>query len=434
MVGIRYLIVIFTILLILIGILINIYNERVVIEVGILFTRSEGAMAENEMRLYNIIVEYIELYNQIQNKYHIRYYTYDPKSSTDEYIKGARIICLKNPSLIFGCWRSVDRKAILPIITKYNNLLCYPLQYEGAECSNNILYFGATPNQQINIGIEYAIKNISSKVLLIGSDYVFPRTANKIMKNYILNLNGTLVDEIYVDMDEKNFDTIAKNIIKKYSDDPIVIMNTINGESNKYFFMALYKYFKLNRMNDDKLFYKIFPIFSFSLTENDIHNYDLAYTYNQYFIWNYVHHDISYDTFVESQYPNNPEILNQILKKFKSTYINIDDPMYHVFISWLFFVEFLEKYTGPYDSDSVRKNYKLNKNIKILTPTGFLRQIENNHLVQPVYILKVNSDKKFIPIYRTPIDIKPNPWFDKFADVKYECNQMYKFMGSKYKI
>ena len=389
-------------------------------------------MAENEKRLYDILVEYIDFYNKIQKKYSLRYFDYNPKSSTELYKKGAEYLCEKNPSLIFGCWRSIDRKSVIPIIEKYNNLLCYPVQYEGQECSNNVLYFGATPNQQINIGIEYAIKNISPKVLLIGSDYVFPRIANKIMKDYIINLKGELIDEIYVSLDEKNFDSIVEKITKKYSNDKIVIMNTINGVSNKYFFETFYKYFKLNQINNDKIFSNVFKIVSFSLTENDIMHYNLEYIFDQYFVWNYSQTDISFNNFLNTEYKNNPKLLNDLIIKFKSSKTITDDPIYHVFLSFLFFINFIETYEGPFDSNSIRVNYKNYKNVKLLTPTGYLSKMDNNHLEQPVYILKVDNKKRFESIYRTSIEIKPNPWYNNFSTVKYECNNINKFMGPKY--
>ena len=429
-----FIIIIFITLLIIINYLSDnfFYNDKIIIDIGILFTEKDGPMAKNEKRLFDMIVDCIEYYNQIQNKFLIKYQSYNPKSSTKLYVTGAEILCQKNPLVIFGCWRSVDRKAIKPIIEKYNNLLCYPLQYEGNECSNNILYFGATPNQQVDIGIEYALKNISSKVLLIGSDYLFPRTVNKIMKNYITNYKAELLDEIYVGLDETNFDAISEKIVEAYSDENIVIMNTINGDSNKYFFESLYKKFKSNPYNQDKIFSNVFPIVSFSLTQNDIANYNLECVYRQYFVWNYNQSDISFDNFLENNYPLNSKIQNIMLKKIKSSDKIIDDPQYHVFVSFLFLVNFLESYKGDLNTNVMRENYKKYVGKKILTLTGYLQILENNHLEQPAYILTVGEDKKFSNIYRTPIEIKPNPWYDKFNPIKYECNNINKFMGEKY--
>jgi urea transport system substrate-binding protein len=420
-------------LLIFLMIILIIKNiTRHTIRVGILFTTSVGAMARNEKRLYDITNETIDLYNRTQNKIYLEKYIYSPESSEETYIKGAKYLLDKDVSLVFGCWRSADRKAVLPIFEEHNNLLCYPVQYEGQECSKNILYFGACPNQQINIGIEYGVKNLSNRVILIGSDYVFPRTANKIMKDYINHLNGELLDEIYVDMTFQNFGHITDKIVSKYNDKPILIMNTINGDSNMYFFESLYKSFKIKFPN--AILSEVFPVMSFSLTENDCFNYKLEYIFGHYFIWNYSQIDISYDNFLKNGYLTNSKLQNTLIQNFQNKNIIIDDPMYHSFLSVLFFADFLETYEGDYSSEDIKNKYLSSNNYdkKILTPTGYLNLESNHHLQQPVYILKIDENKRFKTIYKTPIEIRPNPWFNKFSKQNYECNNEFTFLGNKY--
>jgi urea transport system substrate-binding protein len=424
----KYFFVLLIIILIIFLINKNIYKHT--IKVGILFTTSVGAMATNEKRLYDITNETIDLYNNSQNKIYLEKYIYSPESTEETYIKGAEYLLNKDLSLVFGCWRSADRKAVLPIFEKHNNLLCYPVQYEGNECSKNILYFGACPNQQINIGIEYGIKNISTQIILIGSDYVFPRTANKIMNDYIHNLNAELLDEIYVSMDEKNFDNITDKIISRYKNQKIVIMNTINGDSNKYFFESLFKIFKTRFTNS--ILSEVFTVMSFSLTENDCFEYKLEYIFGHYFIWNYSQLDISYDEFLKNGYLTNSKIQNILIKNIKDKNIIIDDPMYHSFLAVLFFVNFLEKYEGNYSSEDIRNKYLLTNNNKVLTPTGYLTIEASNHLQQPVYILQTDKQKRFKTIYKTPVEIHPNPWFNKFSKKHYECNNDFNFLGNKF--
>jgi len=426
--NIIYFLLLLIIILIIFLIINNIHKHK--IKVGILFTTSVGAMAINEKRLYDITNETIDLYNNSQKKIYLEKYTYSPESTEETYIKGAEYLLNKDLSLVFGCWRSADRKAVLPIFEKNDNLLCYPVQYEGNECSKNILYFGACPNQQINIGIEYGIKNISNQIVLIGSDYVFPRTANDIMKNYIYNLNAELLDEIYVDMTFQDFDDITNKIISKYKNKKILIMNTINGDSNKYFFESLFKGFKAKFSN--QVLYEVFPVMSFSLTENDCSFYDLEYIFGHYFIWNYSQLDMSYDSFLKNGYLTNPEIENILIKNIVNKNIIIDDPMYHSFLAVLFFVNFLETYEGNYSSEDIRNKYLASNNIKVLTPNGYLSIESSNHLQQPVYILQINNKKRFKTIYKTPIEIHPNPWFDKFSKKHYQCNNDFQFLGDKY--
>lgn len=401
------------------------------VKVGVLFTTEGGPMAINEKRLYDIVINTINLYNNSQDKIYLETYSYNPKSSTDLYVDGSKYLIDKDVSLVFGVWRSADRKAVLPVFEKQNNLLCYSVQYEGLECSKNILYFGACPNQQINIGIEYGIKNISKNIVLIGSDYVFPRTANEIMKDYIKNMNAKLLDEIYVDMTETNFDSIVEKFVSLSKDEKILIVNTINGDSNKYFFESLYNEFKKNKENEDVILSSRFPVMSFSLTENDIQDYKTEWIYDQYFIWNYSQNDISYDTFLEHNYKQNNEISNKLIKNFKSLNYIIDDPTYHAFLSVLFFTDFLNNYNGSYESNEIRKQYLNYFNVKQLTPTGHLSILSNNHLEQPSYILKTNINKRFESIYQTPIEIKPNPWFNRFSNKEYSCNNK-SFLGSHY--
>ena len=276
----------FVILLIIsIVFLINKYLNKKIVKIGILFTNKGGSMEIDEKKLYNILNKYINYYNQYQKYIYIEKYEYNPKSSTELYKKGCMNLINKNVSVIFGCWRTIDRKAIKPIIERENNLLLYPLQYEGNECSKNILYFGACPNQQIDIGIDYAIENISKKIILIGSDYQFPRIANNIIKKYFKNKNFKLLEEIYVDLDEKNFNDISKKICNKYNSERYLIINTINGDSNKYFFESLYNHYQ--EKSKDKinkpLFHNIYTIMSFSVTESFCKNIKKAAVYKSYF-------------------------------------------------------------------------------------------------------------------------------------------------------
>jgi len=366
------------------------------------------------------------LYNSIQNKIHLEKVVFNPESDTNLYKKGAEYLCSENVALIFGCWRSSDRVAIRPIIEKNKNLLCYPLQYEGNECSKNILYFGACPNQQIDIGTEYAIKNISNDVFLIGSDYIFPHTANKIVKNYITNLNGKLLGEIYVSMDETKFDDVVNKIFESLKDDkPVVIINTLNGDSNKYFFETLYNKFKENPKNANFIVSDKFPVMSFSLTIKTVfEEYKPEWMYNNYFVWNFNIGETNYDTFLNNAYSNNNNnsnlLIQNIVKNMKIALNDkknyISDPMYHVFLSFLFFVNFLENYDGSYDSKNIRDNYLKNNNSLVLTPTGYLSIVENHHLEQPVYILKFDVKSSVKRVVGLTYNVSPNPFFEKFKN------------------
>ena len=418
--------IIYFFILVIIILVIYFWKKKIIIKVGVLFTNSGGVMEKDEKNLYDTIVENIDFYNSIQNKVYLEKIIVNPESDNNLYKKGAEYLCSENVALVFGCWRSSDRIAIKPIFEKNNNLLCYPLQYEGRECSKNILYFGACPNQQIDIGTEYAIKNISNNVFLIGSDYIFPRTANKIVKNYITNLNGKLLGEIYVSLDETKFDDIVNNILESLKDDkPVLIINTLNGDSNKYFFETLYNKFKENPKNANFIVSDKFPVMSFSLTIKTVfEQYKPEWMYNNYFVWNYDIGQKNYDKFLNNAYLNNNNncnlLIQNFVKKIKQSLIDkknyISDPMYHVFLSFLFFINFLEKYDGSYDSNNIRDNYLKNDNSLVLTPTGYLSILENHHLEQPAYILQYDLKSTVKRIVELTYNVSPNPFFEKFKN------------------
>ena len=425
----------FILLIILFFIYYLINSRRININIGLLYTSEGGSMAVNEIQLLQTVKRSVKIFNESQNKYYINTIEFNPKSDTELYKKGAEILLTEyDLTMVIGVWRSIDRKAVKPIFEKHNNLLNYVVQYEGNECSKNILYYGACPNQQIDIGIEYSIKNISNNIILIGSDYVFPRTANSIMKKYIQNYNSRLLMEKYVALDETQFDSICDELINLLeTNKKCVILNTINGDSNFHFFNQLHKKFKSIPKYKDVVRSDLLPIVSFSIGEGDLTQVPIEEIYGDIHIWNYSQNDKSYDTFLNTKMETNNKVLNNLLLSFKQSKNIEGDPNYHAFLSVLFFCDFLLDYKGVnFDSKTLRDNYILYKNKKILTNTGFLKLNDNNHLDNPVLILKINEDKRYETIYRTPIEITPNPWFDKFSNIKYECNNKLEFLGEKY--
>jgi len=424
------LIIIFVI--ILLGIIIfSLIKKKINIDVGLVYTTSGGSMAPYEKELYTMVNDKINIFNKNQNKYKINIKSYNPESNTEKYVSGTeKIIIDYNPALIIGVWRSIDRKSVLPIVEKYNNLLCYAVQYEGQECSKNVLYFGACTNQQIDIGIEYAIKNISKNIILIGSDYVFPRTANDIMKKYITNYNANLIMEKYVSLDETDFSSICDEILNQSNN--CIIINTINGDSNKYFFKTLNMKFKSKPENKEKLRSNSFPVMSFSIPESDLQLYDIGDIYGDFHIWNYSQTDHSFDTFLHTEMVNNNRVLNKLITSFIKSDKIIGDPEYHSFLIVLFFCSFLLDYNeNNYSPEYIRSKF-LKYRQKVMTPTGFLKINQNNHLDNVVYILRILETGRYQTIYRSPVEIKPNPWYSKFDNIRHECNNFYDFMGIKY--
>lgn len=428
----KIIVIVIVILLILIGLF---YKKKIEIKLGILYTTNGGSMATNEIECYTTTKNAIDIFNKNQNKFRIITSEFNPQSNTELYKQGAeQLLSEDNMTMIIGVWRSIDRKAVIPIIEKYNNLLNYSVQYEGNECSKNVLYFGACPNQQINVGIEYAIKNISENVILIGSDYVFPRTANNIMKEYIKYYNCNLLLEQYISLDAEPsiFDNICDNIIElTLQYDRCVIMNTINGDLNYNFFDALNKKFKTQYQNDirsNKL-----PIFSFSVSAEEMKNFPIEIIYGDYHVWNYSQNDNSYNLFLDSKMKTNNKTLNEMILSFINRKTITGDPSYHSFLSVLFFCDFLlNTKLETYNSKTIRENYIRYKNVDVLTPTGYLKNNNNNHTDNPAFILKINLEKKYDTVFKTSTRISPNPWYDRFSDINYGCDIVNNFLGSKY--
>ena len=196
---------------------------------------------------------------------------------------------------VFGCWTSASRKAVKPVFEELYGLLWYPVQYEGMEASPNIMYMGASPNQQIVPAVDYCAQTIGKRMFLVGSDYVFPRTANKIIKAQLAQLDGECLGEEYVPLGGADFSEI---IAKIQATKPDVILNSLNGDSNVAFFAALAK---------AGITSKTIPVMSFSIAEEEVAKMDLDNLAGHLVSWNY------YET---TQTPRNEKFVTDYKEKF----------------------------------------------------------------------------------------------------------------------
>ncbi|MFO0969178.1 MAG: urea ABC transporter substrate-binding protein [Gemmataceae bacterium] len=209
------------------------------IRVGILQSTS-GTMADSGSAVVDATLLAIEEINKaggIKGR-PIEYLLRDGESDADSYAEGAeRLIAEDKVSVIFGCWTSSGRKRVMPIVEKHHSLLLYPVQYEGLESSPNIVYLGGTPNQQILPAVRFCFAELGKRrFFLVGSDYIFPHAANEIIKDELKRLGATVVGEDYVPLGESNVQPVIDRILKSRAD---VILNTINGDSNRPFFRRL---------------------------------------------------------------------------------------------------------------------------------------------------------------------------------------------------
>lgn len=171
-----------------------------------------------------------------------------------------RLLHNENVAAIFGCWTSSSRKAVVPVLEEYGGILWYPVQYEGMEQSPHVFYMGATANQQIIPAITYLVEQGYERFFLLGSDYVFPRTANEIVRAQLADDGREVVEEMYVPLGHKHFSSVVQHI---QAAQPDVIFNTLNGDSNVAFFRALQK---------EGLTAEHLPVLSVSITPQRLHN------------------------------------------------------------------------------------------------------------------------------------------------------------------
>ncbi len=266
-------------------------SKENVVEIGILHSLS-GTMAISEVSLRDVMMMAIEEINAkggVMGKT-IEAKIVDPASNWDLFAEKSKELLGKDKvAAVFGCWTSVSRKAVLPVFEEYGGLLFYPVQYEGQECSPNIIYSGATPNQQLIPAADYLMSEEGGefkKFYLLGTDYVFPRTANNILKNYLLaqGVPAANIIEEYTPFQHQDYQTIVSKIKAFAASGDACVLSTINGDSN----VPFYKEFANQGLTADKC-----PIMAFSVAEDELRAMDTEYLVGHLAAWNYFQSDES---------------------------------------------------------------------------------------------------------------------------------------------
>jgi urea transport system substrate-binding protein len=200
----------------------------------------------------------------------------DGKSDWPTFAREAeRLITQENVSVIFGCWTSASRKTVAPVIEKHGQLMIYPMAYEGLEQSPNIIYTGAAPNQQVIPAIKWSLDHIGKRIYLIGSDYVWPRSINEIMKDTIRALGAELAGEDYIFFGSSN---VSKAVEKIKAAQPDVVLSSVVGDSNRAFYQA---------MTDAGLSAAKLPVVSVSIGEEELRSLPIASLQGHYSAWSY---------------------------------------------------------------------------------------------------------------------------------------------------
>lgn len=292
---------------------------------------------------------------------------------------------------VFGGWTSSSRKAVKPVVEEHNGLFFYPVQYEGLESSPNIYYTGATTNQQIIPAMDFLKEQGVKRLFLAGSDYVFPRTANAIIKLYAEELGIEIVGEEYVPLDKDDWTTQVAKIVEAKPD---FIFNTINGSSNVGFVKAYY---------DAGLTAEETPIISVSIAEEEAPAMGHEVT-GHYASWNYFQ---SLDT------PNNPEFIKS-WKAFPNSSGVTSDPMEAAYTSLYLYKALVEK-AESFEVDDVNAAAK-DGGITVDGPLGTVAlDGENHHISKPGHIGRINEDNQFDVVWESDGFIEPDPYLEKYS-------------------
>lgn len=303
--------------------------------------------------------------------------------------KARNLLQEKKVATVFGCWTSASRKAVKPVFEELFGLLWYPVQYEGMEASPNIMYMGASPNQQIVPAVDYCAQNFGKRMFLVGSDYVFPRTANRIIKAQLAQLDGECLGEKYIPMGGSDFSGVVQEILEK---SPDVILNSLNGDSNVAFFASLAK----AGITSAKI-----PVMSFSIAEEEVAKMDLANLAGHLVSWNY------YET---TQTPRNEKFVSDYKTAYGEDRMT-GDPIEAAYIAVYMWAEACEK-AGSFDVEAVRMAAK---GLSFSAPEGIVTiDGGNQHLYKQVRIGKINEKGLIDEVWATPSAIKPDPYLSTY--------------------
>jgi len=367
------------------------------IKVGVLHSLS-GTMAISETTLKDTVLMMIKKQNEkggILGK-KLEAVVVDPASNWPLFAEKTRELLAKDKvDVIFGCWTSVSRKSALPVLEELNGLLFYPVQYEGEESSKNVFYTGAAPNQQAIPAVDYLMNDIgATRWVLAGTDYVYPRTTNKILEAYLL-AKGVKAEDIminYTPFGHSDWQGIVSDI-KKFGSQgkKTAVVSTINGDANIPFYKEL---------GNQGISAEDIPVIAFSVGEEELSGFDTAPLVGHLAAWNYFQ---SVDS----------EANDAFIADWKA-YIGDDkrvtnDPMEATYIGFEMWVKAVEK-AGTTDVDAVEQAM-----IGVAVPNltgGTAVMNANHHLSKPVLIGEIQDDGQFEVVWETPDTVIGDAWSD----------------------
>ncbi|MEL6159829.1 MAG: urea ABC transporter substrate-binding protein [Cyanobacteria bacterium J06623_5] len=324
--------------------------------------------------------------------------------------KAEKLIDQDGVAVVFGCWTSASRKAVLPVFEEKDHMLWYPVQYEGQECSKNIFYTGAAPNQQIEPAVDWLLENKGEEFFLVGSDYVFPRTANNIIKEQLKASGGTTVGEDYLPLGNTEVTPIIEKIQQALPDGG-VIFNSLNGDSN----VAFFKQLKSAGMGPDK-----YPVMSVSIAEEEVRQIGPEFLEGHYAAWNY---------FQTVESPANEKWVADFKAKYGDDRVT-NDPMEAAYIMVYLWAQAAEK-AGSTDVAAVREAAY---GQTFEAPEGLVTMQPNHHISKTVRIGEIRDDGLFEIVSSTDGPLEPVPWNQYVPDTKgFACDWSDPAKGGKYK-
>jgi len=374
------------------------------IKVGVLHSLS-GTMAISETALKETVLMTIDEINKsggVLGK-KLEPVVVDPASNWPLFAEKARQLLTKDKvAVTFGCWTSVSRKSVLPVYKELNGLLFYPVQYEGEELEKNVFYTGAAPNQQAIPAVEYLMSKDggeAKRFVLLGTDYVYPRTTNKILRAFLKSKGVADADimEDYTPFGHSDYQTIIAKI-KKFASEgkKTAVVSTINGDSNVPFYKEL---------GNAGLKATDVPVVAFSVGEEELRGVDTKPLVGHLASWNY---------FMSLKNPENDKFVKMYrdwAKKAKlpnADKVVTNDPMEATYIGIHMWKQAVEKAKST-DTDKViaamaGQTFK--------APSGIVSKMDekNHHLHKSVFIGEVKADGQFNVVWKTPGPVKAQPW------------------------
>ncbi|MBN9267745.1 MAG: urea ABC transporter substrate-binding protein [Hyphomicrobium sp.] len=369
------------------------------VKIGVLHSLS-GTMAISETTLKDVMLMLIDEQNKkggVLGK-KLEAVVVDPASNWPLFAEKAReLITQHKVAATFGCWTSVSRKSVLPVFKELNNILFYPVQYEGEESERNVFYTGAAPNQQAIPAVDYLMSKDGGEVkrwVLAGTDYVYPRTTNKILEAYLL-AKGVAKEDIminYTPFGHSDWQTIVSEIVKFGSGGKkTAVVSTINGDANVPFYKELAN--KGVKATD-------IPVIAFSVGEEELAGIDTKDLVGHLAAWNY---------FQSVSNPGNAEFIKKWQAFTKNPKRVTNDPMEAHVVGFAMWVKAVEK-AGSFDPDKV-----IDALPGIEAPNltgGISKMLPNHHITKPVLIGEIRADGQFDVVWQTKDLVPGDAWTD----------------------